>query len=182
MKRWKKILLMLAAAVLAPVVYFQVWTLTGRVATVDRGRLYRSAALPAERLAGLCRQHGITTVVDLRTEPTETAAEATALRRAGITHVSLPTGQVPTSDVVARFLQLMDEKHREPVLIHCAQGYGRSGVFTAIYRMEYQGWSNRRAMLEEIVVFGATSFWPGTDKGRFLSAYKPRRPAVPGHW
>ena len=139
MTRRRRVLAVTAAALLGALGYSRSWVYLGRVATVERNRLYRSAALSDDRLLDLCRLHRITTVVDLREESPETLAEAKTLARAGIAHVGLPTGQVPSRETVARFLQVMDAKRHEAVLVHCAQGVGRSGVFSAIYRMEVPG-------------------------------------------
>ena len=143
--------------------------------TVERGRLYRSAALSADRLVDLCRLRHITTVIDLREESPETRAEAETLARAGIAHVGLSTGQVPSRETVARFLQVMDAKRHEAVLVHCTHGIGRSGLFSAIYRMEYQGWPRWRAIAEAVVFSGFGSFGPGNSKAKYLSVYAPRR-------
>lgn len=174
MNRRRTILVVLVLGTLAAIAYSQYWVLTGRFATVESGRLYRSAAMSADRLIEYCRRHGITTVVDFRKTLPDTSAEAQALARAGITHVALPTGQVPSPETVAGFLRAMDAKQNERVLIHCAHGVGRTGVFSAIYRMEYQGWSNRAAILEAVVMSGFGSFGPGNSKAAFLSAYNRR--------
>jgi protein tyrosine phosphatase (PTP) superfamily phosphohydrolase (DUF442 family) len=171
----RRIIAMMAVGVLAALGYSQYWVWTGRVATVDAGRLYRSAGLPADRLLDVCRRYGITTVVDFRKEANDTRDEARALAGAGIRHMALPTGQVPSAETVARFLAVMDAKRDEPVLIHCAHGVGRTGVFTAIYRMEYQGWPRWRAIGEAMLFAGFGSFGPGNAKATFLSAYTPRR-------
>jgi hypothetical protein len=170
-----KVSLGLVVLVLVGLGYSQYWILTGRVMPVDRGRLYRSAALPPQQLIALCRRYGITTVVDFRNaRAVETRAEAAALTRAGVAHVNLPTGQGPPRGVVEEFLRVMDQRRDEPVLIHCTHGVGRTGVFTALYRMEYQRWSPVRAMIEEMVFSGFGSFAPRSPKGEFLLGYTPR--------
>jgi protein tyrosine/serine phosphatase len=50
--------------------------------------------------------------------------------------------------VIDEFLALMDDPSIYPVLIHCRAGLHRTGVLTAIYRMEYDGWSVSKAMRE----------------------------------
>jgi hypothetical protein len=175
MTRRRTIVVLIGAAALAALAYSQYWVLTGRAATVEAGRLYRSAAMPADRLLEFCRRHLITTVVDFRKEPADARAEAEALARAGIEHVHLPTGQVPSDDTVAQYLRLMDAKRAGPVLIHCTHGVGRTGVFSAIYRMEYQGWPNWRAIAEAVMLSGFGSFGPGNSKAKYLSAYTRRR-------
>jgi protein tyrosine/serine phosphatase len=173
--RRRTIAVVMTAVLIAAVGASQYWVLRGRVATVEPGRLYRSALLSPDRLLDVCRRHGITTVVDFRKEPEEARAEAEVLARAGIRHVNLPTGQVPSAETVAQFLRLMDTKRDEPVLIHCSQGVGRTGVFGAIYRMEYQGWPRWRAIADAAVFAGFGSFGPRNPKTTFLWGYTPRR-------
>jgi len=177
--RWQTIVGLVVLAVLGALAWSQYWVATGRMATVERGRLYRSAALSPERLVEFCRTRGIRTVVDLRKPSNETVAEGGALAQAGIRHVALPTGQVPSAETVRQFLAVMDDRRNDPVLVHCTHGVGRSGVFSAIYRMEYQGWSSRSAILEAVVIAGFGSFGPGNSKAAFLSTYVPRAKARP---
>lgn len=179
MTRRRALLLSAGAALVAAIGASQVWVLRGRVATVEPGRLYRSAALPPDRLLDVCRRYRITTVIDFRKTQADVDAEAERLARAGIEHVSLATGQVPSAETVAEFLRLMDAKRHEAVLIHCHHGVGRTGVFNAVYRMEYQGWPRWRAIAEQVVYSGFGSFGPGNAKAAFLRTYSPRRAGPP---
>jgi protein tyrosine phosphatase (PTP) superfamily phosphohydrolase (DUF442 family) len=174
-RRWVRGLQVFAALVLAIVGAGFFWDARGRVATVEAGRLYRSKAMAPERLIDVCRQLGIQTVVDLRKEGEGVTEEAAALARAGIRHVNLPSTQVPDLATVDRFLDLVDETQGQRVLLHCRHGVGRSGVFSAIYRMERQGWSARWATFEALLVAGGGSFRPGSDKATFLAHYQLRR-------
>ena len=176
MRKRRTLLLLAGAAIVAAVGASQIWVLRGRVAAVEPGRLYRSAVLPPDRLLDVCRRYRITTVIDFRKTQADVGAEAERLARAGIEHVSLATGQVPSAETVAEFLRLMDAKRHEAVLIHCHHGVGRAGVFSAIYRMEYQGWPRWRAIAEQVVHSGFGSFGPGNEKAAFLNTYTPRQP------
>jgi protein tyrosine/serine phosphatase len=175
MSRRRTIAILAAAALVAALGYSQYWVLRGRVATVEPGRLYRSAELAPGRLLEICRRYRVTTVIDFRENAAELRAEADVLAREGIQHVSLATGQVPSAETVAQFLRVMDARRNEPVLIHCTHGVGRTGVFSAVYRMEYQGWPRWRAIAEAMLVAGFDSFGPDSPKRNFLSGYTPRR-------
>jgi protein-tyrosine phosphatase len=50
--------------------------------------------------------------------------------------------------VVADFIKLLDDPASYPILIHCKAGLHRTGRLTAIYRMEYEGWSAGDALRE----------------------------------
>ena len=154
--------------------YLGYWAAMGRYAVVDPGHLYRSAELPAWRLVEECRRLGIRTVVDFRMGSEKVDAEAATLSEIGVKHAHLPTGQVPPPEVVEAFLEIMSDEGNHPVLIHCQHGVGRTGLHAAIYRMEFQGWSNRCARFEAMLLAGFDSFQEGTDKARFIEAYRPQ--------
>ena len=50
--------------------------------------------------------------------------------------------------VIDEFLAVMDNPDNYPVLLHCEAGLHRTGLLTAVYRMEYDGWSHQEAMDE----------------------------------
>ena len=154
--------------------YLGYWAAMGRYAVVDPGRLYRSAEYPPWRLVEECKRLGIRTVVDFRNDSPDTEAEAEALGEAGVRYAHLATGQVPPPEIVDAFLDIMSDEANLPVLIHCEHGVGRTGLHAAIYRMEFQGWSNRCARWEAMLLAGFDSFQKDTDKARFIESYTPR--------
>ena len=46
------------------------------------------------------------------------------------------------------FLKICDDPANYPILIHCMAGLHRTGALTAVYRMEYEGWSVADAVRE----------------------------------
>jgi tyrosine-protein phosphatase SIW14 len=50
--------------------------------------------------------------------------------------------------VIDDFLKLCDDPANYPILIHCMAGLHRTGALTAVYRMEYEGWSVADAVRE----------------------------------
>lgn len=50
-------------------------------------------------------------------------------------HIHVPDYGVPTDAQIERFLEIMDHHHeaREPVVIHCVAGCGRTGQFIAAW-------------------------------------------------
>jgi len=63
------------------------------------------------------------------------------------------------------------------------RGYGFLPMLrAAVYRMEFQGWSNRCARWEAMILSGFDSFQKDTPKGQFLLNYRPgvrREPPSP---
>jgi protein-tyrosine phosphatase len=167
--------IVLAAIVTPGAMYIKWRSFDHRFTQIDPGRVFRSAAMPPEELINKCREYGIKTVVDLRKEQEGgVPLERDALMKSGIRHVSLPMKQVPEQTIITTYLALMDDPKTYPVLIHCKHGVGRTGVMSAIYRMEYQRWDNERARREANLLGGMESFDRDVEKGRFLFDYVPR--------
>lgn len=142
--------------------------------TISRGKVYQSAAMPADVLKEKVRRYGIKAVIDLRRPENGLEEERAVLADLGIAYYNLPSNQIPRDEVVEEFLKIMDNHTHRPVLIHCKNGIGRSIILAAIYRMEYEGWSNDRA--RRVAYWQSTfgSFSSGGRKGQFLMRYVPR--------
>jgi len=147
-----------------------------RFATVTPGQLYRSAEMPPERLVEKVQEHGIRAVIDLRTYG-EDEAEREALAGLGVKYFYLPTDQRPASGTVDAFLELAAQSENRPLLVHCEHGVGRAVLFSALYRIEFEEWSNERARSHAYWGSGLGGFTPDAKKGRFLLDYRRRRPA-----
>src|ERR1700730_14222622 len=124
---------------------------------VHEGVLYRSAQLDLDGLKRLVHDYGIKTIISLREgDAAEDQQEAEWAAKVSINHVRIPPrlwapggdGAVPAERGLATFRQVMNNPANYPVLIHCFAGIHRTGAFCALYRMQYQGWSNREALSE----------------------------------
>jgi protein tyrosine/serine phosphatase len=145
-----------------------------RLLTVTEDQVYRSGAMPLETLQNAIRKYGIRTVIDLRKPSKEVDTEHTALALMGVQHFNLPSKQVPADETIKAFLEIMDNRENRPVLIHCHNGVGRAVLFTAIYRMEYEGWSNENARRASRLILYKSAFSLDSSKGKFLQEYVPR--------
>ena len=154
--------------------WWSVWITTYRLTMVSKGRFYRAAAMPPDKLADFCRKEGVRSVIDFRTQREKADQERDALDQVGVRHFHLSSNQVPKDNVVEEFLKIIDDASNYPILVHCTHGVGRTGVFTAIFRMEREGWSNAQARTEANVFAGFGSFRAGTGKGDYLIKYVPR--------
>lgn len=161
-----------------------------RFETISEGRVYKSAAIPPEKLQEFIRGTGIKTVIDLRDPGVQDAlnpanlqeieAEAEALAKiGGVRHINIPSRQVPTKKTLSRFFEVLDDAQAYPVLIHCHHGTGRAEIYSALYRVEFEGWSNAdaRARTRPVVAFAGyrSAFADGEPKGDFLMHYTPRK-------
>jgi len=179
--------LVLVVAV-APVVYFRgLYAHSKRLREVVPGRFYRSGQLTVEGFADAVARHHIRTVINVQDDVPDpdvyrgfwslrTVKESELCRRLGVRYVNLapdlvPHGQVPDErpGVIDEFLALMDDPGSYPVLIHCRAGLHRTGVLTAVYRMEYQGWSRAEAY-EELKAHGFGT-WVCTAANDYVNQY-----------
>ena len=54
----------------------------------------------------------------------------------------------PEEKEIIRFLQIVSNPKRTPVLVHCQHGSDRTGTMCAVYRIAVQGWSKEEAIKE----------------------------------
>lgn len=161
----------------------------GHFRVVDEGVLYRSAQLTPAGLERVIHDQGINTVISFRdveagkaiTPPDEWEELFCAKR--GVNYVRMPlrhwatiNGVPQAEENVTRFLAIMRDPKNYPVLVHCFRGVHRTGTYCAIYRMEFQGWSNQEAM-EELHELGYENLYKEEDVRTYLETYKPRRKA-----
>ncbi len=94
-------------------------------------------------------------------------------RRSKIRFIWVPVklGGWPTQADVKEFLGTVENKKRQPVLVHCAQGVRRTGMMVAAYQMSVLKWDKDRTK-KEILTFGHSRRSIG-DVERFIDGYDP---------
>ncbi len=66
----------------------------------------------------------------------------------------------PEEEDVVRFLKIVTDPKRAPVLVHCQHGADRTGTVIAVYRIAVQGWSKDEAIREMTEGgFGVHQIW-----------------------
>lgn len=91
---------------------------------------------------------GVKTVIDLQRDGM--AIERKLVESAGMRFYRIPmtTRTAPTAEELALFLRLVNDASNQPVYVHCAGGRHRTGVMTAVYRMNHDGWTSDQAFKE----------------------------------
>jgi tyrosine-protein phosphatase SIW14 len=184
---------LLAAAIVTivgvvPVVYYRVvYTHSKRFREIEPDRVYRSGEMTADGFTEAITRHHIRTVINVQDEfpdpelresyfRSSTTKESELCRRLGARYVYLPPDLISRHlipehrpEAIDKFLALMDDPDSYPVLIHCHAGLHRTGVLTAVYRMEYNGWDKAEAVRE----LKANGFgeWPCTSANDYIKQY-----------
>jgi tyrosine-protein phosphatase SIW14 len=138
-----------------------------RLREVTAGKFYRSGQMTADGLRDAIHRFGIRTVINLQSENPDPqmdqspwnstkVSEVSLCRELGVRNVFLQADQLRSDrnnpeavpDIVADYLKVLDDPSCYPVLLHCRAGLHRTGVLTAVYRMEYEDWSHALAIAE----------------------------------
>lgn len=149
---------------------------------VTKDKVYKSGAIKPSRIRDYVEAYKIKTVIDLRDEVSDQYHQeeiaAAVAQIEGTRYVNIRSPQVPKRENLLQFYELLDDPNSYPVLIHCYHGLGRTMLYVAVYRMEYEGWSNDAARSQTRLIVESpiydSSFAAGEWKGNFLINYKPR--------
>ncbi len=119
-------------------------------------RLYRGAQPTAEGMRNL-RQLGIKTIVNLRSFNSD--RDEIGDNSFGYEHIYMKAWH-PEVEEIVRFLKIVTDPARVPVLVHCQHGADRTGTMCALYRIVVEGWSKADALREMTEGgFGFHSVW-----------------------
>lgn len=154
---------------------------------ITEGKVYKSGVIPPDEIEDYVKKYKIKSIVDLRFPGTgddvnnpEVPAELTAEKQAvakipGVNYFNNGSDQVPKQENLDNFFKIMDNQDNYPVLIHCYHGIGRAQMYSALYRIEYEGFSNEDARHQAAFPFKFSSFDDGKPKGEYLKSYKSRK-------
>jgi protein tyrosine phosphatase (PTP) superfamily phosphohydrolase (DUF442 family) len=107
-------------------------------------QLYRSAQPTAAGMANL-KEMGVETILTLRAFHSD--REEIGETGLAYEHIYMKAWH-PEEKEVVRFLQIVTNPRRQPVLLHCRHGADRTGTMCALYRMLVQGWTKEEALRE----------------------------------
>ncbi len=106
--------------------------------------LYRSGEPTLQGLLNL-KAMGIKTVINLR----DFHSDRQEVLAAGLQYERIHMkAWFPLESVAVRFLKIVTDPKRAPVLVHCWLSSDRSGSLIAIYRIAVQGWTKEEAIEE----------------------------------
>jgi protein tyrosine/serine phosphatase len=158
--------------------------------TITEGKVYKSGVIPPNEIDAYVKKYNIKSIIDFRFPGTgddvnnpEIPAELTAEKNAiakipGVNYFNDGSDQVPIRKNLDIFFKIMDNPSNYPVLIHCYHGVGRAEIYSALYRIEYEGWDNDKARTSTRFLTKWSSFDLGKPKGDFLHNYVSRKDSL----
>ena len=108
------------------------------------GELYRGDQPTSQGMQNL-KNLGLKTIINLRSFHTD----RDEIGQTGLAyeHIYMKAWHPEDEDTV-RFLKIVTDPKRAPVLVHCQHGADRTGTMIAVYRIIVQGWSKAAAIRE----------------------------------
>jgi len=190
-----------AVTLAIPSAYYRIsYSHAKRLRVVTPGRFYRSGQMTADGFRDAVRRFHVRTVINLQQENKDpfmpvawlgkpTVLESDLCKALGVRYVSLEGGELLSDEdaavrrpaVIDEYLRILDAPDAYPVLVHCLAGLHRTGLMTAIYRMEYEGWSRAEAV-RELRANGFGTFACTTDDRyvmQYVQKYRKGVRAVP---
>jgi tyrosine-protein phosphatase SIW14 len=110
--------------------------------------------------------------IDLRESGTATESERKMAQSLGMQYVNVPFPPLsaPSPEQVKRVLSLLEPDDAGKIFVHCRRGKDRTGTVVACYRIEHDGWDNRRAAQE---ANGYGMSWAERGMRSFIMHFKP---------
>lgn len=193
--RWGLGVTICVTTITVPMLYYRAgYAHAKRLREVTPNRFYRSGQLTANGLREAIDRYDIRTVINLQNEAPDplmresylsepSIRESELCRELGVRYILLEPDLIPPDrfpeehpQIVDDYLKILDDESAYPILLHCKAGLHRTGLLTAIYRMEYEGWSLAAAVRElRANGFGDSACTTGNDYlVQYLQVYQPR--------
>jgi len=111
--------------------------------------------MPSDEALRELKALGVNMILDLRENGSGREQEKQKVEELGIryAHVPLPRVAAPNQAEIEQALSWILRDPSAKVFVHCWRGKDRTGTVIACYRIQHDGWDNRRA-LEEAKGYG----------------------------
>ena len=96
--------------------------------------------------------HFLKTIVNLEDDYESVRKEWEYCRRNNIIFVWRPMSEIkkPYKHYLFYLANIIENRFKRPILIHCKHGHERTGIVIAQYRMNWEGWSKWKAIKEAL--------------------------------
>src|SRR5215211_944447 len=111
--------------------------------------LYRGGQPTAEGVKRLA-ELGIKTIINFRDARAGLRREREAAEENGLQFINLHLSNwfAARDEEIHKIIDVITNPEHHPVFIHCKRGADRTGTVVAVYRMLYEGWTDREANRE----------------------------------
>lgn len=116
---------------------------------------------------------GIKTLINLRESVEGFESWLAEKYQVSLYHIPMSAEWPPTDAQLETYFSILDDPAHYPIWMHCEGGADRTGVMTAVYRLEYQNWSKTKAILEMIRHFHIPLIYPRLT--RYIRDYPRKR-------
>ncbi|HYE17763.1 MAG TPA: tyrosine-protein phosphatase [Tepidisphaeraceae bacterium] len=161
------------------------WFQTYHLVTVKEGVLYRTGNRGMREFENTVRAAKPKTVVclvddnelaDPKKQMFKAEIEWCAANGVKVERIPVKLGGWPTTADVQKFLDIVAEPENQPVMVHCAQGVRRTGMFVAAYQESVEG-KGKEQIKKDMPTFGH-SRRTVKDIERFVDVYDGKERAV----
>lgn len=161
-----------------------------RFLEISEGKFYKSGTIPPDKIKDYVEKYHIKSIVDFRGPVTQdkinnpeswteiNEEKAATAKIPGLNYYNIPSDQVPTEETLNKYYKVIDDPKNYPILVHCYHGIGRAQVYSAVYRIEKENYSNEDARQKAAFPVTFSSFDDGTPKGEFLKSYVSRKDSI----
>jgi protein tyrosine/serine phosphatase len=160
-QKWK-----LLGCLLAFLALYFLWDyeIQSNFGTIQEGKIYRSGQPREAQLERWIRKYHLRTIIVLK--PTLEDPEIEMAQRYGVKvhHIPLGSHHGPSEAQWQRILALLTDEQNFPLLYHCHKGADKTGIITAMYRVEVQHWALWKALLEMDLHYHVPFSRPGLQK------------------
>jgi protein tyrosine/serine phosphatase len=120
---------------------------------VDDG-VWRSSQPNAESIARM-KIHGLKTVVNLRGDSSNHVWESRIVDSLGLNYVNFPMDGKAKQDTLylREVLAFVQDENNQPLLLHCLGGKDRTGIISALYKLEKFN-TPIESLKREMIMFG----------------------------
>lgn len=168
-------ILFVVVCLVAGLTYFSLFRITQNLHEIDPGKFYRSAQMTRSELEEVVKKYGIKTVISLRGYPQpihgdEPEEETLTRLGVGLQKYDLKTDYYPINRDIISIVDALKNAPK-PILVHCRTGADRTGMISAIYKIEQMNSSKDEALKQlSFRYWHIESFHPAMKS--FVSIYE----------
>ena len=109
---------------------------------------YFRGARPADQDYKTLAAMGIKSIVNLERDGDSTAQQKAEAAGVKFFLIRMSDSETPSNSDVQKFLEIANDPANQPIYVHCKGGRHRTGLVTAVYRIEHDGWTTDQAYAE----------------------------------